>query len=144
MFPLFYQPISKHWFISVVLKEGLSHQHLIVNTHSKVSGTSGQQVLVVIKSKQIKKKKTRQLEVLSFGRLPIQAELLKMESFSKGENSHYFLILKNEVELISNVVLVSKCGAKWFGYIFIYILFQFLFHYRVFYKMLNIVPCAIQ
>ena len=96
----------------MVLKEGLSHQHLIVNTHSKVSGTSGQQVLVVFKSKQIKKKKTRQLEVLSFGRLPIQAELLKMESFSKGENSHYFLILKNEVELISNVVLVSKCGAK--------------------------------
>ena len=53
------QPISKHWFISVVLKEGLSHQHLIVNTHSKVSGTSGQQVLVVIKSKQIKKKKNQ-------------------------------------------------------------------------------------
>ena len=95
----------------MVLKEGLSHQHLIVNTHSKVSGTSGQQVLVVIKSKQIKKK-NRQLEVLSFGRLPIQAELLKMESFSKEENSHYFLILKNEVELISNVVLVSRCGAK--------------------------------
>ena len=121
------QPISKHWFFSVILREGFSYQHLIVNTHSKVSATSGQQVLVVIKSKQTnKKKKIRKLGVLSFGRLPIQAELIKMESFSKGENSHYFLILKNEVELISSVALVSKYRAKWFGYIFIHILFQSL------------------
>ena len=57
-----------------------------------------------------------------------------------------------EVESVYNIVLV-KCVAKWFGSLYIYIyvcvcvciyIYLKFFSIIVYYKILNIVPCAIQ
>ena len=54
-------------------------------------------------------------------------------------NFQKFLI---EVQLIHNVVLVS--GVKWFSYTYIDICFFIFLSIMVYYKILKIVPCALQ
>ena len=42
-------------------------------------------------------------------------------------------------------ILIYMCVCVYIcSQIFVYMLFQILFHYRLFYKILSIVPCAIQ
>ena len=50
---------------------------------------------------------------------------------------------KNEVYLIYNVVFNFCWTAKWLSYTYIYIFFFIVFSIMVYYRILNIVPCAI-
>ena len=77
------------------------------------------------------------------------SSLLDRDLIKNGANlaSNVFKLLKIEIQLIYNVVLISgiqQSDSVIHTYIYIYIFFFRFFSIIGYYKILSIVPCAIQ